>query len=194
MSSLYAPGSSVWFHTLVHGHWLWLFSSDKGKKYMRIYICVYILCVCACLWREQPVRFPVRSGVAHCIFMMRRVGEHRLNRCERTLRMTLWPKQLMRRSISMGNIQLYHAKIQATAAVFHRNTVSSKKQQLRENSRDAYAIHPVLKCFTACHTYMGEMETHISYRFLPLAVCIYTLSSVPSETQLLTVYTALKYQ
>lgn len=126
--------------------------------------------------------------------MMTRVGEHRLNRCEGTLRMTLWPKQLMRGSISIGNIQLYHAKIQATAAVFHRNTVSSKKQQLTENSRDAYGIHPVLKCFMACHTYMGEMETHISYRFLPLAVYFYTLSSVPSETQMLTVYTALKHQ
>lgn len=45
----------------------------------------------------------------------------------------------------------------------------------------------------ACHTYMGEMETHISYRFLPLAVYFYTLSSVPRETQMLTVYTALKY-
>lgn len=133
-------------------------------------------------------------GVAHGIFMMRRVGKHRLNRCEGTLRITVWPKQLMRRSIYMGNTRLYHTKIQATAAVFHRNTMSSKKQQLRENSRDAYGIHPVLKCFMACHTYMGEMETHISYKLLPWAVYFYTLSSVPSETQMLTVYTALKYQ
>lgn len=156
---------------------------------------MYIYDVCMYVYEENSMyHFPSDLEVAHGIFIMRRVGEHRLNRCEGTLRMTVWPKQLIRRSISMGNIQLYHANIQATAAVLHRNTVSSKKQQLRENSRDAYGIHPVLKCFMACHTYTGEMETHISYRLLSLAVYFYTLSSVPSETQMLTVYTALKYQ
>lgn len=88
---------------------------------------------------------------------------------------SLWPKQPMRSTIYRGNIHLYHARIQATAAVFHRNTTSSKKQQLSKNSTDAYRIHPVLKHFMICHTYMGGMKlTPVTDPCLRLHVFILT--------------------
>lgn len=53
-------------------------------------MCIYILCVCMHVYEENSVyHFTSDLGVPHGIFMMRRAGEHRLDRCEGTLRMAV---------------------------------------------------------------------------------------------------------
>lgn len=151
---------------------------QREKIYKYIY--VYVKCVCMHVYEENSMyHFSSDLGEADGIFMMTRVGKHRLNRCEGTLRMTVWPKQLMRRGIYMGNIQLYHARTQATAAVFHRNTVSSKKQQLRENSRDAYGIHPALKVHSMPHLHGWNGNSHQLQT--PTFGCIFLYSFISSQ-------------
>lgn len=62
----------------------------RQREKIHKYIYVYIKCVCMHVYEENSMyHFPSDLGVAHGIFMMTRVGKHRLNRCEGTLRMTV---------------------------------------------------------------------------------------------------------